>query len=123
MGNREPSLELRAYAKINLGLDITGKREDGYHDLKTIMQQIDLYDTIRLYAEAESGGSGEKGQILISCSDSLVPSDERNLAYKAARLLFRDHGFSAHRDRQGNTGIGRTGRRIDGCGGCIDGCE
>lgn len=88
MGNREPSLELIAYAKINLGLDITGKREDGYHDLKTIMQQIDLYDTIRLYAEAESGGSGEKGQILISCSDSLVPSDERNLAYKAARFLF-----------------------------------
>lgn len=88
MGNREPSLELRAYAKINLGLDIAGKREDGYHDLKTIMQQIDLYDTVRLYAEAESGGSEEKGEILISCDDSLVPSDERNLAYKAARLLF-----------------------------------
>ena len=88
MGSREPSLELKAYAKINLGLDIERKREDGYHELKTIMQQIDLYDVIKLYAEAESGGSEEQGQILISCSDSLVPSNERNLAYKAARLLF-----------------------------------
>ena len=88
MNNREPSLELRAYAKINLGLDITGRRADGYHDLKTIMQQIDLYDVVRLYAEAESGGNGEQGQILVSCDDSSVPADERNLAYKAAKILF-----------------------------------
>ena len=81
-------MELKAYAKINLGLDITGKREDGYHELKTIMQQIDLYDVIKLYAEAETGGSNDRGQILISCNDSMVPADERNLAYKAARLLF-----------------------------------
>lgn len=81
-------MELRAYAKINLGLDITGKREDGYHELKTVMQQIDMYDVVKLYAEAESGGSEEQGQILISCDDSLVPTDERNIAYKAARLLF-----------------------------------
>ena len=81
-------MELKAYAKINLALDITGKRDDGYHELKTIMQQIELHDVIKLYAEAEIGGSNDKGQILISCNDTMVPADERNLAYKAARLLF-----------------------------------
>ena len=81
-------MEIKAYAKINLGLDITGKRPDGYHELRTIMQQIDLYDEIKLYAEAEIGGSNDKGQILVSCNDTMVPTDERNLAYKAARLLF-----------------------------------
>ena len=81
MNNREPSIELKAYAKINLGLDITGRREDGYHDLKTIMQQVDLYDVIRLYAEAEITGSQEPGQILISCDHSMIPTDESNLAY------------------------------------------
>ena len=88
MGNREPSISIKAYAKINLGLDITGRNEEGYHDLKTVMQQIELCDVINLYAEAEISGSGEPGQILISCDDSLIPADETNLAYKAARLLF-----------------------------------
>ena len=81
-------MDIKAYAKINLGLDILGKKEDGYHELKMIMQQVDLYDEIRLYAEAEIGGSGDKGQILLSCDDTMVPTDERNLAYKAARMLF-----------------------------------
>ncbi len=81
-------MELKAYAKINLALDVVGKKEDGYHELRTIMQQIDLYDEIKLHAEAEIGGSGSQGQILISCNDSMVPTDERNLAHKAAKLLF-----------------------------------
>lgn len=81
-------MELRAYAKINLALDVVGRKEDGYHVLRTIMQQIDLYDEIKLHAEAEIGGSGSRGQILISCNDSMVPTDERNLAHKAAKLLF-----------------------------------
>ena len=88
VGNREPSISIKAYAKINLGLDITCRNEEGYHDLKTVMQQIELCDVINLYAEAEVSGSGEPGQILISCDDSLIPADETNLAYKAARLLF-----------------------------------
>ena len=81
-------MDLRAYAKINLGLDIVGKKENGYHELRTIMQQIDLYDEIKIYAEPESGGSNDRGQILLSCNDTMVPADERNLAYKAARMLF-----------------------------------
>ena len=46
-------MDIRAYAKINLGLDITGKRENGYHELRMIMQQIDLYDVITIEAEPE----------------------------------------------------------------------
>jgi 4-diphosphocytidyl-2-C-methyl-D-erythritol kinase len=88
VSNREPSVQLQAYAKINLGLDITGRREDGYHDLKTIMQQIELCDVIKLYFEAEISGSEEPGQILISCDNTTIPADETNLAYKAAKLLF-----------------------------------
>ncbi len=81
-------MEIKAYAKINLALDITGKKEDGYHEIRTVMQQIDIYDEIKLYAEAEISGNDDRGQILISCNDSIVPTDEKNLAYKAAKLLF-----------------------------------
>lgn len=81
-------MEIKAYAKINLALDIIRKKEDGYHELKTVMQQIDLFDVIKLHAEAEISGSSSQGQILISCNDSMVPTDERNLAYKAAKILF-----------------------------------
>ena len=81
-------MEIKAYAKINLALDIIGKKENGYHELRTVMQQIDLYDVIKLYAEAEISGNNSQGQILVSCNDSMVPTDDRNLAYKAAKILF-----------------------------------
>jgi 4-diphosphocytidyl-2-C-methyl-D-erythritol kinase len=70
---------IKAYAKINITLDVVGKREDGYHNLKMIMQQVDVYDIIDI-DKCEEG-------ISISCSESNIPCDERNLAYKAARLF------------------------------------
>ncbi|MBO4374189.1 MAG: 4-(cytidine 5'-diphospho)-2-C-methyl-D-erythritol kinase [Lachnospiraceae bacterium] len=87
-------MQINAYAKINLGLDITGRRPDGYHDLNTIMQTIDLHDVITMKAIPEVNGSAEEGSIVITCSDSSVPSDERNLACKAARLLFREFSIT-----------------------------
>ena len=73
-------MKIKAYAKINISLDIVGKREsDGYHLLKMIMKNIDLYDEI--YIEKE------KEDITISCNKSYVPTDSRNLAYKAASLF------------------------------------
>ncbi|MGG7176946.1 4-(cytidine 5'-diphospho)-2-C-methyl-D-erythritol kinase [Clostridium paraputrificum] len=69
----------KAYAKINIALDVVGKREDGYHLLKMIMQNIDLYDEIEI-------NKSSKG-ISISCNKPFVPTDERNLAYKAAKLF------------------------------------
>lgn len=72
-------MEIKAYAKINIALDIVGKRDDGYHLLRMIMQTIDLYDIIKI----------EKidSEIKIKCNKNYVPTDERNLAYKAAKLF------------------------------------
>lgn len=70
---------IKAYAKINISLDVVGKREDGYHLLKMIMQNIDLYDIISV--EKISKG------IIMGCDKTYVPLDERNIAYRAARLF------------------------------------
>lgn len=72
-------MEIKAYAKINISLDVIGKREDGYHLLRMIMQTIDLYDIVSL-SQIESG-------IKVKCDKYYVPTDERNLAYKAAKLF------------------------------------
>jgi len=69
----------KAYAKINISLDVVGKREDGYHLLKMIMQTIDLYDLITINRIKEG--------INITTNKPFVPTDERNLAYKAAKLF------------------------------------
>ena len=74
-------MRMKAYAKVNISLDIVGKREDGYHLLRMIMQNIDLYDDITIEKQKEG--------IVIECNKSYVPTDERNLAYKAA-MLFKE---------------------------------
>ena len=68
-----------AYAKINLTLDVLGKREDGYHDLKTVMQTISLRDDVEIDV-----GTGKPWKLL--CDKPGIPTDERNLAWKAAKL-------------------------------------
>ncbi len=80
-------MRIKAYAKINLSLDIVGKREDGYHLLRMIMQNIDLYDDIYLEKEDSS-------EIRITCNKSYVPTDERNLAYKAAKIFKEKYKIS-----------------------------
>lgn len=72
---------VKAFAKINLLLDICAKRNDGYHDLLMIMQSVGLYDTVSV--ERIKGRN-----IAISCDDSDVPTDERNIAYQAAEAFF-----------------------------------
>lgn len=69
----------KAYAKINISLDVIGKRNDGYHMLEMIMQRIELYDILDIV----KNNSG----INIRCNKSYVPLDERNLVYKAAKLF------------------------------------
>ena len=68
-----------AFAKINLTLDVLGKRPDGYHDLKSIMQTISLRDDIRLEV-----GTGEPWKL--ECDVEGIPCDETNLAWKAAKI-------------------------------------
>lgn len=71
---------ITANAKINLTLDITRKRSDGYHDISTIMQSISLSDELELTKNKD-------GKIKISCNKRGVPTDERNSAYKAAKAI------------------------------------
>lgn len=72
-------LYTKALGKINLSLDVIGKRPDGYHDLKMVMQTVELHDVIEI-EKAERG-------INICCSNPLVPDNNSNIAYKAAAAL------------------------------------
>lgn len=74
------TLREKAYAKINLTLDILGKRPDGYHDLKSIMQTVSLHDVVELDI-----GTGKDWELYCEGNPD-VPCDHRNLAWKAARL-------------------------------------
>lgn len=73
-------MRLRAMAKINLGLDVLSKREDGYHEVRMIMQTIQMYDLLDIRRKSSPG-------ITLTTNLLYVPSDERNLVYKAAKLL------------------------------------
>ena len=73
-------MRLRALAKINLGLDILRKREDGYHEVRMIMQTIQMYDVLEMKRVRKPG-------ISLSVNYSYIPNDERNLVYKAAKHL------------------------------------
>lgn len=83
------TITLPAYAKINLFLDITGVLPNGYHTLNNIMQQIGLYDNVTVAFEKRSESSVE-----IMCDNPLIPCDERNIAYKAAKLFLAECGGS-----------------------------
>lgn len=76
-----------AFAKINLTLDVLGKREDGYHDLKSVMQTISIRDDIEI--DIDTGKPWE-----LQCSNEEVPTDSRNLAWKAAEVFFAATGLS-----------------------------
>lgn len=73
-------IKLKAMAKINLGLDVVRKREDGYHEVRMIMQTIRMYDQIMLTEQKEPG-------IKVKTNVSFLPVNEDNLVYKAAKLL------------------------------------
>lgn len=81
------SIRLKARAKINLGLDVTGKREDGYHEVRMIMQSINLYDSLCITKSREPG-------IRIHTNRSYLPTNEDNLIYKAVKLMMDEYGIS-----------------------------
>lgn len=74
-----------AFAKINLTLDVTGKRPDGYHDIKSVMQTISIRDDIEI--DLDTGKPW-----VLRCSDESIPTDSRNLVWKAAEAFFRVTG-------------------------------
>ena len=80
------SVTVNAPAKINLVLDVTGRREDGYHTLFTIMQSISLADTVCLTPN-------DSGIITVECSDRSIPASIDNIAFRAAELFYRTNGI------------------------------
>lgn len=85
-------ISLRAYAKVNIGLDITGRRPDGFHLVEMVMQTVDIYDTVSV--EKLSGSADGDPRIYISADKPGVPQGEDNLAWKAAELVMRSFGIN-----------------------------
>ena len=79
-------LERKAYGKINLGLDVVRRREDGYHEVRMIMQTVRVYDAIELNRTEEEG-------IHLSTNLYYLPDNENNLGYRAAKLLMDEFGI------------------------------
>ncbi len=73
-------IELKALAKINLGLDVLGRRENGYHDVRMVMQSIYLYDEVKIEKTSLS-------EIEVASNLNFLPTGDGNIAYKAAKLL------------------------------------
>lgn len=81
------TISLKALAKVNLGLDVVRRREDGYHEVKMIMQTIHLYDRLDIRKMKEPG-------IPIQSNLSFLPVNENNLIYKAGKLLMDEFGIT-----------------------------
>ncbi len=82
-----PTLKLRAFAKINLGLKIVARRPDGYHEIRTIYQAVGLYDSLAISI------TRRRGDTAFECDHPGVPKGEGNLAFRAAELWRAERGF------------------------------
>ncbi|MGN0733582.1 MAG: 4-(cytidine 5'-diphospho)-2-C-methyl-D-erythritol kinase [Emergencia sp.] len=92
-------IQISSYAKINLSLDVTGVMDNGMHQVDMIMQQLSFHDDVTVRFEADE--SRERGDIdiVLTTSRPYLPTDEKNIAYKAARLMIDEYG----RKRKGGT--------------------
>ncbi|HBR56849.1 MAG TPA: 4-(cytidine 5'-diphospho)-2-C-methyl-D-erythritol kinase, partial [Blastocatellia bacterium] len=80
------SFTLPSFAKINLYLEVLGRRADGYHDISTIFQTVSLCDEISFTISPD---------LRLSCDDAAIPAGEENLIIRAARQLQAASGYSA----------------------------
>lgn len=86
-------VKLKAYAKINIGLDVMNKKPDGYHNVKMVMQTINLYDKLRIKWHQKHHLSASN--IVIKTNLSYLPTDQRNLVYQIIETLLENHGIVA----------------------------
>lgn len=104
-------ITLKALAKINLGLDVTGKRADGYHEVRMVMQTIHLYDRLHIRKTREPG-------IKIRTNLPFLPVNESNLVYRAADLLMKEfdirEGVSVELSKRIPVAAGMAGGSTDG---------
>ncbi len=84
------TITVNAHAKINITLDVTGRRENGYHDVKMIMQMIDIYDRVTVSLKDEG--------ISLKNSVEFLPVDSRNLAYRACELFLKETNIKTGAD-------------------------
>lgn len=103
-------MKVRAYAKVNLALDVVRKRQDGYHDLAMIMTPISLHDLIYIEKTA--------GSIVITANTNRMPTDERNIMYQVAQTLIEryhiPYGVKIHIYKHIPTQAGLAGGSADG---------
>ena len=104
------TIRLKARAKINLGLDVVRRREDGYHEVRMVMQMLKLYDQIDI-EKTETPG------IRLTCNLSFLPTDERNIAYKAAKVMMEQfdikQGVCIHIEKHIPVAAGMAGGSTD----------
>ena len=81
------AITLSAYAKINLTLDVTGRRPDGYHTVRMVMQSVGLHDDVTVTRTGTGG-------VTLACDKPFVPTDGRNLAVRAAEHFFACTGLA-----------------------------
>ena len=99
-------ITLKAYGKINLALFIGEKRDDGYHNLSSVMQSVDLYDLVTVKKRTDD-------KICLETNSKEIPTDETNIACKAASLMIKmfdiSHGFDIFIDKNIPVGGGMAG--------------
>ena len=86
-------MRVLAPAKVNFFLRIIGQRPDGYHLLDSLMAPVSLYDEIEITTDRTGGA---EPHICVQCNDPTIPTDQSNLAYRAAALLCQESGLGAH---------------------------
>ncbi len=106
-------LTLECRGKINLAIDVTGKRKNGYHDVEMILKEINLSDKLTLKLRKD-------GQIFVTTDTAGVPVNEDNLAYRAAQTFFeylgRNEGVDIHIEKRIPMGAGLAGGSADAAG-------
>ncbi len=105
---------IKSYAKINLYLNVGAKRPDGYHDIESVMQQVTLFDYVTVLRDTDTTQRG----VNITCTDRLVPSDDRNIAAKCAMAFLDKYGIdsevSVSIDKRIPVAAGLAGGSTDG---------
>ena len=86
---KKQEITVCARAKINLTLDVTGRRADGYHTVRMVMQSVALHDEVRVVV---TQGEKKPRGIILTCNLPYLPVDERNLAFRAAELFYKETG-------------------------------
>ncbi len=108
-------LEIKCPAKINLSLDVVNRRSDGYHNLSMIMQEVKLFDILKI-----SVCDSQDSIIQFSCDNENIPTDDSNLVAKAAKLFFEKTGITAqtriHLCKNIPSGAGLGGGSSDAAG-------